>query len=217
MQPDFPTPTTLLPRKTIYLAGPMRGHPRWNFDAFDAAEAVLAADWRVLSPAAMDRAVGFDPECKVLPEGFLEGALDRDVKAILHEADAVAMLPGWERSTGAQAEYWLARWKGIPAYEYTVGHAQGVLREIRLPSADEDILEEALRLTTGARQAAYGPPDQDFTRTAQLWSALKGVPFEARDVALFMICLKLSRETHQRKRDNWVDIAGYARCGHLCQ
>lgn len=84
----------------------------------------------------------------------------------------------------------------------------------------EDILEEALRITSGDRQAHYGPPDQDFARTAAMWSALFGdklsSPFEARDVAMAMICLKLSRETHQRKRDNSVDGAGYFRCLHLC-
>lgn len=82
--------------------------------------------------------------------------------------------------------------------------------------ADEDILEEARRITSGDRQAQYGPPDQDFKRTAAMWTALKGVEFTAQDVAMFMICLKLSRQTHQRKRDNWVDIAGYARCGSKC-
>lgn len=85
---------------------------------------------------------------------------------------------------------------------------------------EEDILIEALRLTSGDRQAQYGPPDQDFTRTAAMWSALfaskMSAPFEARDVAMAMICLKLSRETHQRKRDNSVDGAGYFRCLHLC-
>jgi hypothetical protein len=80
----------------------------------------------------------------------------------------------------------------------------------------EDVLQEALRITSGDRQNQYGPPNKDFARTAKMWTALKGVEFEARDVALFLICLKLSRETHQRKRDNAVDIAGYARCLHLC-
>lgn len=82
--------------------------------------------------------------------------------------------------------------------------------------SEEDVLEEALRLTSGDRQNSYGPPDQDFDRTARMWTALKGVDFSSRDVALFMIALKLSRETHQRKRDNAVDIAGYARCLHIC-
>lgn len=84
------------------------------------------------------------------------------------------------------------------------------------PTPDEDVLDEAKRITSGDRQNQYGPPDQDFQRTAQMWSALKGVPFEAREVAAFMIALKLSRQTHQNKRDNWVDIAGYARCGSKC-
>lgn len=83
-------------------------------------------------------------------------------------------------------------------------------------AAPESILVEAERVTSGDRQAQYGPPDQDFKRIAGMWSALKGVPFTAREVAMFMVCVKLSRETHQRKRDNWVDIAGYAKCGSLC-
>jgi hypothetical protein len=89
-------------------------------------------------------------------------------------------------------------------------------------SPDEDILAEASRITRGSRQSQYGPPDQDFRRTAGMWSALfisklkDGVTFEPRDVALAMILLKTSRETHQRKRDNWVDIAGYASCGSRC-
>lgn len=85
-----------------------------------------------------------------------------------------------------------------------------------MTTPEEDILEEALRITSGDRQAQYGPPDQDFQRTAKMWSALKGVEFTAKEVAMFIICLKLSRQTHQDKRDNWVDVAGYARCGSLC-
>lgn len=81
---------------------------------------------------------------------------------------------------------------------------------------NEDILEEALRITSGDRQANYGPPDQDFVRIAKLWTALSGFEFKSRDVAMFMICVKLSREIHQRKRDNAVDIAGYARCLDIC-
>ena len=119
--------------------------------------------------------------------------------------------PLWEEEGGEVQGAWEAA-------------AQAVKAEVAKPSApkanpvstDEDILEEALRITSGDRQNAYGPADQDFKRTAAMWSALKGVEFTARDVALFMICLKCSRETHQRKRDNWVDIAGYARCGSKC-
>jgi hypothetical protein len=87
----------------------------------------------------------------------------------------------------------------------------------------ESILAEAARITRGDRQNAYGPPDQDFARTAKIWEALLEscvidgrLKIEPRHVALCMIAIKLSRETHQQKRDNWVDIAGYAHCGNVC-
>ncbi len=86
----------------------------------------------------------------------------------------------------------------------------------------ESILQEAERLTNGDRQAQYGPPDQDFRRTADMWTAiwrhklLPGESFSTIDVAIAMILLKCSRQTHQQKRDNWTDIAGYANCGQKC-
>lgn len=80
----------------------------------------------------------------------------------------------------------------------------------------EDILDEAKRLTSSDRQNAYGPPNQDFARTAGMWSAFLQHPVTPQDVACMMIMLKCSRQTHQQKRDNWVDMAGYARCGQIC-
>lgn len=195
-------------KQTIYIAGPMTGYPEFNFPAFDAAEMALRCQgWDVISPAQMDREVGFNAATDKPDENWLADAMKRDIAAIVNRADAIAMLPGWERSTGAKAEFALAKWKHIPAYLYP----SMVLIE------EEDVLDEAARLTKVDRQATYGPPDEDFARTAAMWSALKGVSFESREVALFMILLKASREAHQNKRDNWVDIAGYARCGSLCK
>jgi len=81
----------------------------------------------------------------------------------------------------------------------------------------DNILTEANKLVNGDRNKDYGSPLEDFTRTAKMWSALKGVDFTASEVAMFMICIKLSRQTHQKKRDNIVDLAGYARCMSLCK
>jgi hypothetical protein len=81
----------------------------------------------------------------------------------------------------------------------------------------ETILEEAARIVDGPRQANYGHPREDFTRTAGLLTALfrhklkNGESFRAEDVPLIMMCVKISRHVHQRNRDNMVDIAGYAR------
>ena len=94
------------------------------------------------------------------------------------------------------------------------------VEDLEREAKEESVCEEADRLTSGDRQAAYGPPDQDFTRTADmanaLWSHKLSAKLDSVDVAMFMILLKLSRQTHQTKRDNWVDIAGYAKCGHMC-
>jgi hypothetical protein len=76
-------------------------------------------------------------------------------------------------------------------------------------------LEEALRLTTGDRQNSYGHPLQDFTRTAELWTALLGLPpgtITPERVGMMMCLLKLSRQMNRRKRDNLVDAAGYINC-----
>ena len=88
----------------------------------------------------------------------------------------------------------------------------------------EDVLEEALRITGGDRMNDYGPPDQDFKRTAIMWEQILNtrivdgeLKIKPQDVASCMIALKLSRQTHQGKRDNWVDIAAYSRCASLCQ
>lgn len=84
-----------------------------------------------------------------------------------------------------------------------------------------DILEEAYQLTAGERNKDYGHPYDDFSRTAEMWNAMFAdritEPFKASDVARAMICIKLSRSVHAPKRDNWVDIAGYARCGGMCE
>lgn len=93
---------------------------------------------------------------------------------------------------------------------------------IETQSDDEDILAIAYRITRGDRQSSYGPPNQDFRRTAEMWTALfkdnlkDGKVFEPFHVAQFMILIKMSRQLHQRKADNWIDVAGYARCGWIC-
>lgn len=106
------------PRMKVYLAGPMTGLPRWNFDAFAAAAAELrAAGYDVTSPHEFDLDDGFDPDAPV--EGFtqddLHAAMRRDVQAVLG-VDAVVLLPGWHDSTGARLEASVASAIGTPTY-----------------------------------------------------------------------------------------------------
>jgi hypothetical protein len=85
---------------------------------------------------------------------------------------------------------------------------------------EESICQEAHRIQGGDRQQDYGSPAQNFQDIAVMWNAymrLKnpGLPdaFEALDIANLMILMKQVRNLHKPKRDNWVDICGYAQCG----
>jgi len=73
------------------------------------------------------------------------------------------------------------------------------------------ILDEAKNVVYD-RQVSYGTPEDNFTQIAELWSAYLGTPIRPEDVGAMMILLKLARERHQHKRDNLVDVAGYAEC-----
>lgn len=115
----------------IYIAGPMRGKKWFNFPDFDwAKECLMRAGWEVISPADLDREIGFD--VKSLPPdtdwsdvsklGFdLRAAVQRDVAAIL-DCDAIFMLHGWSESRGAKAEKAIAEWLGLMVFYQVDGY-----------------------------------------------------------------------------------------------
>lgn len=80
---------------------------------------------------------------------------------------------------------------------------------------EQDILEEALTITQGDRQEDYGDCKVEMDKVATLWSVIFDTEVDANQVALAMVALKITRQLNKSKRDNWVDIAGYARVGHL--
>jgi hypothetical protein len=74
-----------------------------------------------------------------------------------------------------------------------------------------NILEKAADIITGPRQEAYGHPQENFQRIANLWSAYRGVEFSQQDVAIMMILLKVGRINEAgATEDTLVDICGYA-------
>ncbi len=110
----------------IYLAGPMTGIPHFNYPAFNSAAAALRFEGHeVFSPAEHDIAMfGKDisnPDgCAVTAakeHGFdRRAALKADLAWICDKAEAIALLPGWERSTGANAERALAVALGLEIF-----------------------------------------------------------------------------------------------------
>lgn len=85
------------------------------------------------------------------------------------------------------------------------------------------LLREAEALITGDRNKSYGSPTENFQNIADLWTVqfghklADGQGFTAPDVAVAMIHVKQARLMAQPKRDNFVDIAGYAACGWEAQ
>lgn len=100
----------------IYIAGPMRGIPEFNFPAFHAAAAKLRAEGHeIFSPAEADNLhhgvdiskgnTTGDETLAASEYGFnLRDALIRDLTWICKHADAIGRLPGWRNSKGATAE-----------------------------------------------------------------------------------------------------------------
>jgi hypothetical protein len=82
------------------------------------------------------------------------------------------------------------------------------------------VLTEAQGLVHGDRNAAYGAPLDDFSRTAGMVSSMLAhklkEPITAEELGLVMCCVKLSRQIHKAKRDNLTDLAGYAECVQWC-
>lgn len=80
----------------------------------------------------------------------------------------------------------------------------------------ESAIEEAARLVTGARNNDYGHPLDNHTATARMFAPYLerkyGVrlDLDAEDVCWFNVVQKISRDANAPKRDNAVDVAGYA-------
>lgn len=113
----------------LYLAGPMRGIPEFNFPAFYAAADKLRAEGHfVFSPAEKDNErhgkdiskgnLTGDEEVAAKEHGFnLREALHDDLTFICLEADGIALLPGWRNSKGAKAEHATAEALGLVVIE----------------------------------------------------------------------------------------------------
>lgn len=74
------------------------------------------------------------------------------------------------------------------------------------------VAQEAEFLIGGPRRADYGPVEEGFAHVARLWAPILGLDsIEPRTVAACMVAWKMARAlTGGVKRDNYVDMVGYA-------
>jgi Domain of unknown function (DUF6378) len=92
-------------------------------------------------------------------------------------------------------------------------------------SPRQELLEEAIKITTSDRNKSYGNPEDNFTNIANLWNAYfraklaqgkfgeDNIWVNNADVAQMMILMKIARlATNPGHRDSALDVAGYAAC-----
>lgn len=100
--------------KKIYLAGPMRGIPEFNFPAFHKVAAKLRAEgYEVFSPAEKGEEIVLSANPNLQHDtDFRRDVFKADAIAIC-DSDIIALMPGWESSSGARAEWALALTVGL--------------------------------------------------------------------------------------------------------
>lgn len=188
----------------VYISGPMTGYPDHNYPAFnDAAELLFDYGYDVVNPAD-----NFDGRKDLTAETYLR----EDVSQMAKRCNAIYYLPGWQNSAGARVEYAVARALGFAVINSRI--------EGDDTDTNEPVEFEASRIVrNGERQQNYGHPNQDFSRTAAMWTGLlgqqlkEGAEITMQDVALMMGLLKVSRlKSSPGHHDSITDLIGYTVC-----
>lgn len=99
----------------IYVAGPMRGFPEFNYPKFNGfASELAAAGWDVVNPVCVGESIA-DAEAINDTPALLEAVLAAEILA-LKTCEAVYLLNGWEKSDGARKEVAAAIAHGLEIY-----------------------------------------------------------------------------------------------------
>ena len=117
----------------VFIAGPMRGRPQYNFPAFYAAEeTIAAAGHAVVNPARMDDEDGFDRDYEYGDDEMAEmirSFASRNA-AKLAQCDAIALLPDWDESEGAKLDLAFAQYLGLKVIWASTGMTANVCVEL---------------------------------------------------------------------------------------
>ena len=73
----------------------------------------------------------------------------------------------------------------------------------------EKALERAQDLVSGERQSMYGPPGENWQRTASIWSGILDRKVLPEEAMLCMMGVKLARLSQNYSDDSLVDLLGY--------
>ena len=83
-----------------------------------------------------------------------------------------------------------------------------IFKEIN--TENKSILSEAEEIVNGRRHSDYGDAREFFSWFATIASVMTGKELSPEDCCAVMMAVKLVRESFNHKRDNLVDLCGYA-------
>ena len=75
---------------------------------------------------------------------------------------------------------------------------------------EKSILSEAEEIVNGSRHSDYGDAKESFSRVATIANVMTGKELSPEDCCAVLMAVKLVRESFKHKRDNLVDLCGYA-------
>lgn len=134
------------PKKTLYIAGPITGVDDYEEHFNQAEQQLRAAGYRTLNPA----------RTKLGDDASWEEYMHAGIKQIL-EADAIALLPRWQRSPGAMLETVVAANLGKPIESVGWWLNDGGGTGIELPE------DRTARFVKGSYEVVIQPAGEDPT------------------------------------------------------
>lgn len=183
-------------------------------DPFHGASTVRVSQWYLLDTAAEDHVLG-----------EITAVIDRDSTLEIHARMQSDSLFEIKYTVAAKKQirigcrtYHIG--EGAPSpelpHDALVAIPQAPIGMTRVIGEEERLLLDAIKTVTGERQDQYGNPEDSLAVIASYWNAYlhsKGdvdVRISSVDAGMMMILLKVAREANKPKRDNLLDIAGYA-------
>jgi hypothetical protein len=190
----------------VYLAGPMRGIPHFNFPAFhSAAEYLREQGYDVVSPAEMDQgdpllsaaiAAAGPPWDNVPGYTFMDFML-RDLRA-LDGVEGIVLLPGWGASRGAHVELAYARATGKIVMTYHPYAAYGA----RTVTLDDGALGPSPSTDAGGMQTFATGATRSASDDKLDYEGFLS-PIVLRRYAQYMHANRVQRDGRLRASDNW--------------
>ena len=148
----------------IYLAGPMRGYPDFNYPAFhEAAKVLRDMGYDVFNPAE-----AFDGDQSLPPSTYLR----HDFEEIVQRSEAMVMLPGWQESAFALHEK--AARTGYD-FEDVYFYSTGLLRELIPQALDRTLWVEPGVANETGKLSRTAKPEEGGNRVAMLCDVRSGL------------------------------------------